>query len=73
MKNQLLQAIDNLKNFLQNIESIDKHPYSKGVDVTKLIKDLQEYANDLENMVNQIPDVVDTKEEEEAKPKKDEK
>lgn len=69
MKNQLLQAIDNLKNFLLNIESIDKHPYSKGVDVTKLIKDLQDYAKDLENMVNQIPDVVDTPEEE-AKPKK---
>lgn len=69
MKNQLLQAIDNLKNFLTNIESIDKHPYSKGVDVTKLIKDLQDYAKDLENMVNQIPDVVDTPEEG-TKPKK---
>ena len=35
MKQQLTQAIDNLENFLMNIESIDKHPYSKGVDVAK--------------------------------------
>lgn len=69
MKAQILQAIDNLKNFLTNIESIDKHPYSKGVDVTKLIKDLEDYAKDLEDMVKQIPDVIDTKEEE-TKPKK---
>ena len=56
MKQQLTQAIDNLENFLMNIESIDKHPYSKGVDVAKLIKDLEDYAKDLKNMVAQLPD-----------------
>lgn len=56
MKQQLTQAIDNLENFLVNIESIDKHPYSRGVDVTKLIKDLEDYAKDLKNMVVQLPD-----------------
>lgn len=58
MKQQLTQAIDNLENFLVNIESIDKHPYSRGVDVTKLIKDLEDYAKDLKNMVAQLPDEV---------------
>ena len=56
MKQQLTQASDNLENFLMNIESIDKHPYSKGVDVTKLVKDLEDYAKDLKNMVAQLPD-----------------
>lgn len=56
MKQQLTQAIDNLENFLVNIESIDKHPYSRGVDVTKLIKDLEDYAKDLKNMIVQLPD-----------------
>lgn len=58
MKQQLTQAIDNLENFLVNIESIDKHPYSRGVDVTKLIKDLEDYAKDLKNMIAQLPDEV---------------
>lgn len=58
MKQQLTQAIDNLENFLVNIESIDKHPYSKGVDVAKLVKDLEDYAKDLKNMVAQLPDEV---------------
>ena len=56
MKQQLTQAVDNLENFLVNIESIDKQPYSKGVDVTKLIKDLEDYAKDLKNMIVQLPD-----------------
>lgn len=63
MKQQLTQAIDNLENFLVNIESIDKHPYSRGVDVTKLIKDLEDYAKDLKNMVVQLPDEVASVEE----------
>ena len=58
MKQQLTQAIDNLENFLVNIESIDKHPYSKGVDVAKLVKDLEDYAKDLKNMIAQLPDEV---------------
>lgn len=56
MKQQLTQAVDNLENFLVNIESIDKHPYSKGVDVAKLVKDLEDYAKDLKNMIAQLPD-----------------
>lgn len=58
MKQQLTQAVDNLENFLVNIESIDKHPYSKGVDVAKLVKDLEDYAKDLKNMIAQLPDEV---------------
>ena len=35
MKQELLQSLENLKGFLLNIDSINKHPYSKGVDVEK--------------------------------------
>lgn len=74
MKQQLAQAISSLENFLENIESIDKHPYSKGVDVAKLVKDLRDYARDLQNMVAQLPDEaapeVEVTETEEKKAKK---
>lgn len=74
MKQQITQSIENLENFLMNIESINKHPYSKGVDVEKLIKDLEDYAKDLKNMVAQLPDEatpeVEVAETEEKKAKK---
>lgn len=57
MKQTVIEAIDNLKGFLDNIDSINKHPYSKGVDVDKLIIDLKNYANDLKGMVDKIEEV----------------
>ena len=47
MKQQALDLVTNLDNFLMNIESIAKHPYSKGVDVEKLNdRDFKEFSKD---------------------------
>lgn len=58
MKERLAQAIENLEGFLLNIDSINKHPYSKGVDVDRLIKDLENYTKDLKSMVEKIEEVT---------------
>lgn len=58
MKQQALDLVTNLDNFLMNIESIAKHPYSKGVDVEKLVKDLRDYCNDLRIGIEKIEEVT---------------
>lgn len=57
MKQELLQSLDNLKGFLVNIDSINKHPYSKGVDVEKLIKDLEDYVDEMKDTAEKIEEV----------------
>ena len=57
MKQQALDLVTNLDNFLMNIDSIAKHPYSKGVDIDKLIKDLRDYCNDLKAGIEKIEEV----------------
>ena len=59
MKQQALDLVTNLDNFLMNIESIAKHPYSKGVDVEKLVKDLRDYCNDLREGIEKIEEVTE--------------
>jgi predicted ATP-grasp superfamily ATP-dependent carboligase len=67
-KPEVLNLIDNLEGFLENITAINKHPYSTGVDVEKLIKDLQDYMKDMRAVVEQIEELVpDTAEPEEEK------
>lgn len=57
MKQELLQSLENLKGFLLNIDSINKHPYSKGVDVEKLVKDLEDYVDDMKDIAEKIEEV----------------
>ena len=59
MKQQALDLVTNLDNFLMNIESIAKHPYSKGVDVEKLVKDLRDYCNDIKKKKKKIEEVTE--------------
>ena len=65
-KPEVLNLITNLEGFLDNIKSINNHPYSTGVDVDKLIKDLQDYMKDMKAVVEQIQELEpDTNEPEE--------
>lgn len=57
MKQELLQSLENLKGFLLNIDSINKHPYSKGVDVEKLVKDLEDYIDEMKGIAEKIEEV----------------
>jgi len=56
-KQEVLNLITNLDGFLTNIKSINEHPYSTGVDVDKLIKDLQDYLKDMQAAVEAIEEV----------------
>lgn len=65
-KPEVLSLIDNLGSFLENITAINKHPYSTGIDVERLIKDLQDYVKDMRAVVEQIQELEpDTNEPEE--------
>ena len=56
-KQEVLNLINNLDGFLSNIKSINEHPYSTGVDVDKLVKDLQDYLRDMKVAVEAIEEV----------------
>lgn len=56
-KQEVLNLITNLDGFLTNIKSINDHPYSTGVDVDRLIKDLQDYLKDMKVAVEAIDEV----------------
>ena len=58
MKEQAINMIDNLKGFLDNIKSISSHPYSRGVNVDKLVADLQTFADDLKESIEKIEEVT---------------
>lgn len=57
-KQEVLNLIANLDGFLTNIKSINEHPYSTGVDVDRLVKDLQDYLKDMKAVVEQIEEVT---------------
>ena len=56
-KPEVLNLLTNLEGFLDNIKSINNHPYSTGVDVDKLVKDLQDYVKDMTAIVEQIQEL----------------
>lgn len=66
-KQKTLDLITNLESFLGTIQSINNHPYSTGVDVEKLINDLQDYLKDMKAEVALIeelmPDMAEPEEE----------
>ena len=56
-KQEALNLVNNLDGFLNNIKTISEHPYSKGVDVDRLIKDLQDYLKDMAAAIEAIEEV----------------
>ncbi len=57
MKQQVIAMLNNLTDFLNNVDAINQHPYSKGIDTAKLIKDLKDYVKDLSDATNKIEEV----------------
>jgi predicted ATP-grasp superfamily ATP-dependent carboligase len=57
-KPEVLNLLTNLEGFLDNIKSINNHPYSTGVDVDKLVKDLQDYVKDMKAIVEQMEELI---------------
>ena len=54
MKTQILQAITNLEAFLTESQTILSHPYSAGLNVEKMLTDLQDFAKELKTMVESL-------------------
>ena len=64
MKEQVLQAITNLEQFIENMNGLNSNPYSLGVDTNKILQDLTQFSKDLREMVEAIQELPDNKEEE---------
>ena len=56
-KQEALNLVKNLDGFLNNIKTISEHPYSKGVDVDRLVHDLQDYLKDMTTAIEAIEEV----------------
>lgn len=57
MKEQAINMIENLSGFLDNIKSMALHPYGNGINVEKVLTDLQDYARDLKETIEKIDEV----------------
>ena len=57
MKEQAINMIENLSGFLDSIKSVALHPYGNGINVEKVITDLQDYVKDLKEAVEKIDEV----------------
>lgn len=64
MKEQVLQAITNLEQFIENMNGLNSNPYSLGVDTNKILQDLTQFSKDLREMVEAIQELSDNEEEE---------
>ena len=64
MKEQVLQAITNLDQFIENMNVLNSNPYSLGIDTSKILQDLTQFSKDLREMVEAIQELPDSQEEE---------
>lgn len=67
MKEQAINMIENLSGFLDNIKNIAAHPYGNGINVDKVITDLQSYTKELKETIEKIEEVSSSQEEENSK------
>lgn len=56
-KQELINLLDNLQGFLDNMLSLHKHPYGNGIDVEKVINDLKTYVDDMKAVAADIQEV----------------
>ncbi len=56
-KQEVINLIENLDGFLDNIKSISLHPYSQGVDTNKLVDDLKTYISDMKAVAEGIEEI----------------
>ncbi len=66
MKEQAINMIENLSGFLDSIKSVALHPYGNGINVDKVITDLQSYTKDLKETIEKIEEASSTQEEEKS-------
>lgn len=74
MKEHVTQQLEMLKNFLTTIKAVALNPYSKGIDAVKLINDILDFTNEIQNSLWDFSEAKEVKEENlETQPDKEEK
>lgn len=58
MKEQAINMINTLDGFLNNVKNIATHPYGNGVNVDKMITDLQSFVNELRDCIEKIEETA---------------
>lgn len=64
MKQKVLDMLGALHQFADEIEALYKHPYSKGVDIEKVVADLKGF---IDNFANTFDEEKEPAENEETK------
>lgn len=58
MKEQAINMVNTLDGFLNNVKNIATHPYGNGVNVDKVITDLQSFVNELRDCIEKIEEAA---------------
>jgi hypothetical protein len=59
MKEQAINMITTLDGFLSNIKNIATHPYGNGINIDKMLTDLQSFVNELRDCIEKIEEAAD--------------
>lgn len=57
-KTQVVEQLQNLINFVENMEAIAKNPYSAGLKMDMLLEDIKQYVRETIDKVNMIEEVT---------------
>lgn len=67
MKQKVLDMLGTLHKFADELEALYKHPYSKGVDIEKVVADLRGFIDNFANTFDDEKEPVETTETETEK------
>jgi hypothetical protein len=56
-KESILNMINGLESFLNEIENLQKHPYSQGINVERMLEDMKKFTTELKTEVNKLEDI----------------
>lgn len=56
MKQQLIERLQTLTTFLNEVEVINNNPYSAGLDVKKVLSDLKGFTKETLEIAEQLPE-----------------
>lgn len=67
MKEKVLNMLGTLRQFTDELDALNKHPYSKGIDVDKVVTDLKGFIDNFANTFDDEKEPVETTETETEK------
>ncbi len=64
MKEKVLNMLGTLRQFTDELDALNKHPYSKGIDVDKVVADLKGFIDNFANTFDQEEEKTEETEKE---------